>query len=172
MTLKNSVMQKGEPAKGIQSSTNPTAREKEILPEVSAKPTETTMTLSSEKTRKNQKAKMQGKNRARANISHYDLEFLHPNRASLGKLIKSFPKGGSPSFSFQDTPRKVRGKNLFYVKAIVSFEETAYDTLSDKLSELLDKITFLEVGGSFIDNHGRGYVNSCGDKDYTKFFNK
>ena len=34
----------------------------------------------------------------------------------------------------------------------------------------MDKIKFLEIGGSFIDNYGRGYINSFGHKDYTKFF--
>ena len=113
---------------------------------------------------------MPKKIKTKTNVAHYDIEFLHPSKGSLSKLIKSTGEDKKYSFTFQDSPRKVRGQNLFYVKAIASFEETAYDILSDKLMELLNKVKFLEVGGTFIDNYGRGYINCFGCKDYTRFF--
>ena len=107
---------------------------------------------------------------SKSNTAHYDLEFLHPNRASLVKLMKNSEKNEEVNFSFQDSPRKVRNENLYYVKAITSFEETGYTLLTDTLKDLTNRIKFLEVGGSFIDNYGRGYVNSFTDKEYTRYF--
>ena len=99
-------------------------------------------------------------------ICNYDLEFIHFNRASLVKLIKNY--GGSVDISFVDSPKRQKEDYFFSIKANVSCEETGNFLFTDIIQDLINKIQGLEIGGSFIDNLGRGYVNSLGQKQYTK----
>ena len=101
-------------------------------------------------------------------ICNYDLEFIHPNRASLVKLIKNYDD--SVDISFVDSPKRADEGYFYYTKAKVTCEETGTFMFTDILKKLVDKIHLLEVGGSFIDNVGRGYVNSLCQKDYTKIY--
>ena len=99
-------------------------------------------------------------------ICNYDLEFIHFNRASLVKLMKNY--SGSVDISFTDTPKRKKEDYFFSMKANVSCEETGNFIFTDTIRDLINKIQGLEIGGSFIDNLGRGYVNSLGEKQYTK----
>jgi len=101
-------------------------------------------------------------------ICNYDLEFIHPNRSSLTRLMKNY--SDEITISFVDSPKKDKKENFFYVKALVSCEENASFSFTDTIEKLINKIKFLELGGSFIDNIGRGYVDSFCRKQYTKTY--
>ena len=101
-------------------------------------------------------------------ICNYDLEFIHPNRSSLVRLVKNY--NDSVSISFGDSPKKLEDSYGYYISARISCEETGEFIFTDILKKLLNKVHLLEVGGSFIDNIGRGYVNSLCHKDYTKTY--
>ena len=101
-------------------------------------------------------------------ICNYDLEFMHPNRASLSKLIKNYDE--DIKISFLDAPSRDPDLRTFSVKASVSCEESGYFLFTDVLKKLVNKINLLDVGGSFIDNVGRGYINSLQEKQYTKYY--
>jgi hypothetical protein len=103
-------------------------------------------------------------------ICNYDLEFIHPNRASLTKLMKNY--SGKVDISFIDSPKREQGDYFFSIKANVSCEETGVFLFTDIIKDLIDRIKFLEIGGSFIDGIGRGYVNSLAEKQYTKKYKK
>ena len=99
-------------------------------------------------------------------MCNYDLEFIHPSRASLTRLMKNY--SGDIDISFADSPKKQKGDYFFSVKANVSCEETGTFLFTDVIKDLVNRIKFLEIGGSFIDGVGRGYVNSFSEKQYTK----
>tara|TARA_Y100000592_G_scaffold95782_1_gene163020 strand:+ start:402 stop:740 length:339 start_codon:yes stop_codon:yes gene_type:complete len=99
-------------------------------------------------------------------ICNYDLEFIHSNRASLVKLMKNYSE--SVDVSFTESPKRKKEDYFFSVKANVSCEESGTFLFTDIIKKLTDRVKGLEIGGSFIDNLGRGYVNSLGEKQYTK----
>ena len=101
-------------------------------------------------------------------ICNYDLEFIHFNRASLIKLIKNYPE--NINISFIEAPKRQGSDYFFSVKANVSCEENSDFTFTDIIKDLVFKIQGLEIGGSFIDNLGRGYINSFSEKQYTKMY--
>lgn len=102
-------------------------------------------------------------------ICNYDLEFIHHNRSSLIKLMKNY--SDKVNISFIDLPKRQKGDYFFSVKANASCEETGSFLFTDIIQDLINRIQGLEIGGSFIDNLGRGYVNSLGEKQYTKKYN-
>lgn len=63
-------------------------------------------------------------------------------------------------------------EDSFYFKtsALVSCEESGTYLFTDLIQKLLSEDNYLDIGGSFMDNIGRGYVNSLGHKDYTKLY--
>lgn len=101
-------------------------------------------------------------------ICNYDLEFMHSSRTSLMKLIKNYK--GDIDISFTDIPKRQDGDYFFSIKANVSCEENSNFIFTDIIKDLVFKIQGLEIGGSFIDNLGRGYVNSLSEKQYTKMY--
>ena len=101
-------------------------------------------------------------------ICNYDLEFIHSSRTSLMKLIKNYK--GDIDISFIDIPKRQDGDYFFSIKANVSCEENSNFIFTDIIKDLVFKIQGLEIGGSFIDNLGRGYVNSLSEKQYTLGF--
>jgi hypothetical protein len=105
----------------------------------------------------------------KSNACHYDLEFMHPNRASLTKLIKNSSSNESFKFHFKGSPIKIDHLRLYSITATASAIETGASILTDDLQDLLFKIKNLEIGGTFMDHYGRGYINSFGEKDYTRY---
>jgi len=101
-------------------------------------------------------------------ICNYDLEFIHSSRTSLMKLIKNYK--GDIDISFIEMPKRQDGDYFFSIKANVSCEENGNFIFTDIIKDLVSKIQGLEIGGSFIDNLGRGYVNSLSEKQYTKMY--
>lgn len=101
-------------------------------------------------------------------ISNYHIVFSHPSRSSLVKLINSY--SGKTPISFSATPKKQKKEYLFSVSGSASADEGNGTSFLEELKELDDKITLLEIGGSFIDNLGRGFVNSLCQKQYTKTY--
>ncbi|MDA1237321.1 MAG: hypothetical protein O3A15_00045 [Proteobacteria bacterium] len=108
----------------------------------------------------------------KSNACHYDLEFMHPSRSSLIKLIKNSSNSESFKFHFKGSPVKIDSLRLHSVTATVSAIETGSDSLTDDLKALLSKVKSLEIGGTFMDHYGRGYVNCFGEKDYTRYIKK
>ena len=104
-----------------------------------------------------------------SNACHYDLEFMHPNRASLTKLMKNASDNESFKLHFKGSPQKVDDSRVYSITATASAIETGSKILTDDLKDLLFKIKNLEVGGTFMDHYGRGYINCFGDKDYTRY---
>ena len=82
------------------------------------------------------------------------------------KLIKLYSE--EVSVSFHGMPVREKEDYFFSVKGSVSCEEDGSFSFTDVIKKLTDKIKGLDVGGSFIDNIGRGYVDSVGEKQYTK----
>lgn len=101
-------------------------------------------------------------------ICNYDLEFSHPRKQVLSKLQKSFIS--DDSISSDIPPSKPEKSNFFSMRVSVSCEESGNYLFTDKIQKMLDSNVLLDIGGSFIDNIGRGYVNSLGHKDYTKIY--
>ena len=101
-------------------------------------------------------------------ICNYDLEFIHPSRSSLVKLIKN--NSSDSGIVFSSSPRKSKSDKFYSVKASVSCEESGTFIFTDIIKDLTERINLLEIGGSFIDNIGRGYVDSLCQKQYTKYY--
>ena len=101
-------------------------------------------------------------------ICNYDLEFMHPNRNSLVKLVKNQTEDSN--INFLSSPKKIKSQKLFSLKASVSCSENGNFVFTDVIKDMCDKINNLEIGGSFIDTIGRGYVNSLNQKQYTKYY--
>tara|TARA_Y100001938_G_C7981518_1_gene374640 strand:+ start:554 stop:862 length:309 start_codon:yes stop_codon:yes gene_type:complete len=99
-------------------------------------------------------------------ICSYDLEFIHPRRGSLYNIINNY--NDSVEINFSSSPKKKRGENFFYVKASVSCEETGNFLFTDVIQSLLEKNPSLEIGGTFMQPVGKGYVDSFGTKQYVE----
>lgn len=101
-------------------------------------------------------------------ICNYDLELFHPRKQSLVNVQKKMKE--IDGVSCEIPPQKIDKGTGFILKALVSKEETGSYTFIDDIKKLLESNVLLDIGGSFIDNIGRGYINSLGDKDYTKTY--
>lgn len=101
-------------------------------------------------------------------ICNYDLELFHPKTKVL-KKIQSILIEKEFISSFNPISKQ---ENSFYFKtsASVSCEESGTYLFTDLIQRLLSENNYLDIGGSFIDNIGRGYINSLGHKDYTKLY--
>lgn len=100
-------------------------------------------------------------------VCNYDLYFSHPNRSALVKLINNNSK---KDLNFQSSPKKNKNNHLFSVRATASVEENGNFSFLDVLDDINQKSDLLEIGGSFMDNVGRGYVDSLCQKQYTKTY--
>ena len=65
-------------------------------------------------------------------------------------------------------PKKKKGDKLFTSKISVVAEETEVFSFTDLLSEAQESDCLLELGGTFQDPSGKGYLDSFGLKDYTE----
>jgi len=101
-------------------------------------------------------------------ICNYDLELFHPRKQSLVNIQKKMKE--IDGVSCEIPPQKIDKGTGFILKALVSKEETGSYTFIDDIKKLLESNVLLDIGGSFIDNIGRGYINSLGYKDYTKTY--
>lgn len=101
-------------------------------------------------------------------ICNYDLELFHPKKQALVNIQKKIKE--VDGVSCDTPPQKIDQGPGFILKVLASKEETGTYTFLDNIKKLLESNVLLDIGGSFIDNIGRGYINSLGDKDYTKTY--
>jgi hypothetical protein len=99
-------------------------------------------------------------------ICSYDLEFIHFRRGSLYNLMSNYD--GKVAINFSGPPVKDRGENYFHSKASVSCEETGDFLFTDIIKSLLQEDSLLEIGGTFIQSAGKGYIDSFGSKQYVE----
>lgn len=96
---------------------------------------------------------------------NYNITFIHSNHDSLKSFIE---KTSHKDMSFVQKVRKAKGKNFFTAKASVFCEESSSDSFTDFIKKTLDLNENLEVGGTFSEPSGEGYIDCFGDKHYTK----
>lgn len=96
-------------------------------------------------------------------ICNYDLTFFHPVRKNLYSLIQNSPK----HFSFQDSIEYDKSTSAFTCKASATVSETSDFSFVDEIKSLSDSCEKLDIGGSFNDNYGRGFITSLFEKQYT-----
>lgn len=99
-------------------------------------------------------------------VSNYEVHLSHPNRSALVKFIKNYKE--DVPLHFQSAPSKTKEEVVFSTVATASCEETGEFSFLDTLKKINDRAPLLEIGGSFIDNFGRGYIDSLCRKQYTK----
>ena len=97
-------------------------------------------------------------------ISNYTLEFSHPSKKILYEL-KS--RSTLSNVAFDDFISFDKNSHLHSVKTNTSIEESGDFVFVDVIHDLLSEFDQLEIGGSFIDDYGKGYVNSLAEKQYT-----
>jgi len=99
-------------------------------------------------------------------ITNYNITFRHPN---IEKLKKILDKQFNQDYVYVlDRPKKKKGDKLFISKISVVAEETEVFSFTDLLSEAQESDCLLELGGTFQDPSGKGYLDSFGLKDYTE----
>lgn len=96
---------------------------------------------------------------------NYNITFIHTDHNFLKKFVD---KVSHKDLSFVQKVRKSKGKNFFTAKASVFSEETSSSSFTDFLKNLLEDNENLEVGGTFSESSGEGYIDCFGDKHYTK----
>ena len=109
---------------------------------------------------------MDGRNGGRKMICSYDLEFIHPKKGVLYNIIKNYNE--SISINFGSSPKRSQSKKFFYIKASASCEETGSFLFTDIIKSLLDENPSLEIGGTFVQPVGKGYIDSFGSKQYVE----
>tara|TARA_B110000858_G_C17536632_1_gene351652 strand:+ start:280 stop:597 length:318 start_codon:yes stop_codon:yes gene_type:complete len=97
-------------------------------------------------------------------ITSYSLDVIHRDLSSLNEIV--FDRLNQSYIRIIHKPKKSDNQNISSCKISVLFEETESLFFTDIIKDLLSEDDFLEIGGSFVDPSGEGYVNSLGDKDY------
>jgi len=97
-------------------------------------------------------------------ITNYNLDIIHRDLSSLNEIIHS--RLNQSYVRVIHKPKRNDSQKISSCKIAIVFEETESLLFTDIIKDLLSENDFLEIGGSFVDPSGEGYVNSLGDKDY------
>ena len=112
----------------------------------------------------NQVGKKMKNNNAKSFNCNYNLTFIHSNHYKLKNFVN---KTNHKDMSFTQNVRKFKGQSFFTTKASVYTEESASHSFIDFIKTLLNDNENLEVGGTFNEYKGEGYIDCFGDKHYT-----
>jgi len=104
-------------------------------------------------------------------ISNYDVYFRHPKRKTLVNLKNTLNDFNCCDFSIDFSKISfMKDYKIFSLPISFSCEEAINFHFLEYLNSKIEGIPSLEISGSFIDSHGKGFFSCPFSKNYHKIY--